>query len=90
MQRTLRLIEAGDCEGAELELRAFHQTHCDTVLAELARQRGERAPACPPLAMSAPQAEEGGRLARIEARLDEIAGALAETRPALGRWKEKA
>jgi DNA-binding GntR family transcriptional regulator len=90
MQRTLRLIEAGDGNGAERELRAFHQKHCEAVLAELARQRGERAPASPPLAMAPPAPEEGDRLARIESRLDEIAGALAETRPALGRWKEKA
>ena len=88
--RTLERLEAGDATGAELELRAFHQKHCDTVLAELARQRGERAPASPPLAVAPPQAPDEDRLARIEARLEDVASALAESRPALGRWKEKA
>lgn len=94
-----RRIEAGDMDGAELEVRAFHQRHCDMVIAELARQRGERPPMNPPLAAEprgAPAAAHAAdpveqRLAGIEAELRALKTEVAEARPALGKlWPERA
>ncbi|WP_162806419.1 GntR family transcriptional regulator [Sphingosinicella terrae] len=82
VQRIHALLKLGDGDGAERELRGFHQRHCDAVITELAHQRGERAPASPPLAAASPRGTEGdgieARLARIEAEM----ALIRQTRPA--------
>ena len=82
-------MAAGDLDGAERETRAFNQQHGDLVLAEMARQRGERAPASPPLAMSAGEAPASGaierRLGEIERELKSLNQAISgEARPRAG------
>jgi DNA-binding GntR family transcriptional regulator len=77
VRRIHAMMKAGDADGAERELRAFHQAHCDTVISELARQRGERAPASPPLLV-------GGRSApppaALEMRMGKVEAEIASLR----------
>jgi DNA-binding GntR family transcriptional regulator len=74
-RRLLEAISDGDADRAEFELRQFQQRLADRVTIELARQRGERPPASPPLGLDSPQIgdqEFDDRLARIEAKLDAL------------------
>lgn len=78
---SVRAIQAamsgGDVDGAEREFRVFHQRHCDAVLTELARQRGERPPASPPLVRAGPTGDDPDRL---ESRLTQVEAAVEALR----------
>jgi DNA-binding GntR family transcriptional regulator len=79
-RRLLEAIGAGEADLAEYELRRFQQRLADQVTTELARQRGERAPASPPLGPESARLTEDNnvdRLARIEAKLDALSDTSA-------------
>ena len=73
--RLMTAINAGDADHAEVEMRQFQQRLVDQVTTELARQRGERAPASPPLGPDAAglgESDTVDRLARIEGKIDAL------------------
>ena len=73
--RLMTAINAGDADHAEVEMRQFQQRLVDQVTTELARQRGERAPASPPLGPDAAglgEFDTVDRLARIEGKIDAL------------------
>ncbi|MGZ8350442.1 MAG: GntR family transcriptional regulator [Allosphingosinicella sp.] len=76
VRRIFALLKAGDGDGAEREVRGFHQKHCDTVITELARQRGERPPVTPPLRLAAAGGNANGELEARVAKLEATCGGL--------------